>query len=105
MRKIAVALIAVALVACTAAKINQILKSPAGQVFCAIQTGGGGAIVVGLINAELSALAPVGAPVAVLATGASKAFVDGACAKAGGIPVSPPADPDAAPKVAVKVAS
>lgn len=93
----------IALTACTTAQQQAALSSPAGQLFCAIQTGGGGAIVVGLINAELTGAAPGAAPIAVLATGATKAFVDGACAKAGGIAVSPPAVPAAAPQVAVKV--
>lgn len=82
-------------------KIDTALASPAGQLFCAVQTSGGGAVVVGLVNAEIVGAAPGAAPVAVLATGASKAFVDAACAKAGGIAVSPPPVPAAAPVVAV----
>lgn len=90
-------------------KINDALASPAGQLFCAVQTGGGGTIVVGLINAEITGASPAAAPVAILATGATKQFVDGACASAAaqipgarvGIPVSPPADPVAAPKIAI----
>ena len=41
----------------------------------------------------------------VLATGADKAFLDGACEHAGadGVPVPPPPDPAAAPKVTISV--
>jgi hypothetical protein len=94
-----------ALAGCTAAQLQSAAKSPAGQLFCAIQTAGGGAIVVGLINAEASAVVPAAAPVAILATNVSKAFVDSACAAAGGIAVSPPVNPAAAPQVAVSVAA
>jgi hypothetical protein len=90
--------------ACTAQQqqtVNTALASPPGQLFCAIQTGGGGAVVVGLVNAAVSGAAPGAAPLAVIATGASKAFVDAACAAAKGIPVVPPANPAAAPQVAV----
>lgn len=80
----------------------------AGQLFCAIQTNGGGMIVAGLIDAWASAQLGPAAPIAVIATGASKADVDALCAQAakntggtGGIPVSPPANPAAAPMVAV----
>lgn len=62
--------------------VDTALANPAGQLFCAIQTGGGGAVVVGLVNAAVSGAAP---PLAVIATGASKAFVDAACAQARGI--------------------
>jgi hypothetical protein len=91
--------------ACAAqeAQINTALQSMPGQLFCGIQTGGGGALVVGLVNAEVAAAAPGAAPIAVIATGATRAFVDQACARAGGIPVSPPANPAAAPQVAVVV--
>jgi hypothetical protein len=75
----------------------------AGQLFCAVQTGGGGAVVVALIDAAASGAAPGGGQVAVIATNMGKAYVDEACAGAGGIPVSPPANPAAAPVVAVVV--
>jgi hypothetical protein len=76
----------------------------AGQLFCAVQTGGGGgAVVVALIDAAASGAAPGGGQVAVIATNMGKAYVDAACAGAGGIPVSPPANPAAAPVVAVVV--
>lgn len=80
-------------------QVNTALQSPAGQLFCAVETGGGGQIVVGLINAAVTG---AGAPIAVLATGATKNFVDAACAAAapkGGVPVSPPAGP--VPQVAI----
>jgi hypothetical protein len=87
----------------TQAQIQAAAASPAGQLFCAIQTNGGGALVVGLIDAEASAISPASEPVAVIATGATKTYVDNACAAAGGIAVSPPANPSSAPSVAVVV--
>lgn len=98
------ALLGFVLIDCSQTQVTTALSSPAGQLFCAVQTGGGGAITVGLIDAEATALAPLAAPVAVLATGTAKAVVDGDCAKAGGIPVAPPANPATAPQVAVVVA-
>ena len=103
MRNISILAGALALAACSAAQIQNAATSPAGQLFCAVQTGGGGAIVVGIIDAEASAVVPGAAPVAVIATNAAKSYVDNACAAAGGIPVSPPANPAAAPSVAVVV--
>ena len=91
--------------ACSASQVTTALSSPTGQLFCAIQTGGGGAVVVGLIDAEATAVSPAAAPIAVLATGAAKSVVDGYCAQAGGIAVSPPANPAAAPQVAVKTST
>jgi hypothetical protein len=73
----------------------------AGQLFCAIHTPAGGAVVVGLINAAAVPIAGAAEPAVVIATGATKQFVDAACARAGGIAVSPPADPLAAPQVAI----
>ena len=93
-----------ALAACSSAQVQTALSSPAGQLFCGIQTAGGGAVVVGLIDAEATAAAGAAAPVAVIATGVAKAKVDADCAAAGGIAVSPPANPAAAPQVAVVAA-
>jgi hypothetical protein len=70
-------------------------------MFCAVQTSGGGAVVVGLINAAVAGAAATAEPLAVIATGASKQFVDAACAAAKGIPVSPSANPATAPQVAI----
>ena len=86
------------------------LKSTPGQLFCAIQTTGGGTIVAGIVNASVTAAAPTAAPAAVIATGATKAFIDATCAQAAanaggiaGIPVSPPSSPTSSPPtVAVK---
>jgi hypothetical protein len=89
------------LAGCSWAQVQTAVNSPAGQLFCAVQTAGGGAIVVGLIDAEASALAPAAAPIAIIATNAGKAIVDRACAAAGGIAVSPPPNPAWAPQVAV----
>lgn len=76
------------------------LASPYGQLFCQIQTAGGGAVIVGVIDAEATAMAPAGAPVAIFATNMGKAYVDAACAQAArnqggtaGTPVSPPPVP------------
>lgn len=111
---------ALLLAACSPAaqtKIDTALASPAGQLFCSIQLGGGGSIVAGIVKVGVTAGAAavpgaaIAAPAAVLATDQTKAFVDAACAAAAlsvagaksGVPVSPPAAPDVAPKIAVKV--
>jgi hypothetical protein len=80
------------------AQVNTTLASPAGQLFCSIQTSGGGQIVASVIDATASAALPGAAPAAVLVTNMSKGFVDAACAAAaasaggtGGVAVSPPA--------------
>jgi hypothetical protein len=103
MRTLILASVLLGLGACSSAQLQTAASTPTGQLFCAVQTNGGGALVVAAIDAQASALAPAAAPVAVIATGATKAFVDSVCAKAGGIPVSPPANPAAAPSVAVVV--
>lgn len=95
----------VALAACTPGQITAAASTPAGQLFCAVQLAGGGTVVVGLIDAQASAVSPAAAPVAILATGVAKSVVDSYCAKAGGVAVSPPADPAAAPKIAVVTAT
>jgi hypothetical protein len=85
------------------------LKSPPGQLFCLVQTHGGGDAVVGLLDAEASALAPGAGPVAVIATGLGKVKVDDLCNEAAkqaggtGMPVSPPLDPATAALVAIVV--
>lgn len=89
----------VSLSAC--ANVDQALSTPAGQLFCAVQVTGGGTIVAGLINAEVAGAAAAAAPLAIVATGATKAYVDAACLKAGGVAVSPPPNPAAAPQIAV----
>ena len=95
-----------ALSACSAsqqAAVTKAASSPTGQLFCGIQTQGGGAIVVGIIDAAATVALPAAGPVVALATGAAKSAVDATCAAAGGIAVSPPANPAAAPQVAVKL--
>lgn len=89
------------LAGCKATAVTTALSSPAGQLFCAVQTAGGGAVVVGLVDAEASALSPAAGPIAVIATGTAKQTVDADCAKAGGVAVSPPAAPAAAPQLAI----
>jgi hypothetical protein len=73
------------------------LSSPAGQLFCAIDTGGGGQIIAGLIDADATAKLGAAAPIAVVATNATAAAVQADCAAAAqavggkaGVPVSPP---------------
>lgn len=90
-----------ALPACSSSDVTTALATPAGQLFCAVQTSGGGTVVVGLINAEVSGVAPGAAPAAIIATGAAEAAVNADCAAAKGIPVSPPVNPATAPQVAV----
>lgn len=97
-------LLSLSLGACTQSQINTALATPTGALFCAVQTQGGGAMIVTLIDAEASAAAPAGAPVAILATGLAKAKVDADCAAAGGIPVAPPATAAVVPVVAVAAA-
>ncbi len=58
-----------------------------------------GPIVAAMIEAKAGAVAPI----AIIATGQAKAYVDATCAAAGGVPVSPPINPAAAPQVAVVV--
>jgi hypothetical protein len=88
------------LAGCASSQISTALASPSGQLFCAIETEGGGTIVAGLIDAASSAV-PGATPIAVLATNAGQTAVNADCAKAGGMPVSPPAMPSAAPLVAI----
>lgn len=92
---------ALALAGCSAtqqASVDKALASQPGQLFCLLQTAGGGQIVASVIDATASAALPGAAPAAVLVTGMSKAYVDAACARAAasagavaGVPVSPPA--------------
>ena len=91
--------LAIVLAACATTGTTASKVGADGALFCAFQAKGGGTVVVGLVDAA-AAMTPFGAPV-VLAAGASKAFVDAACALAGpgGFPVSPPAV--APPQVAI----
>ena len=81
----------------------------AGGVFCAVQLAGGGTVVVAAISAVAPAVNGPAAPTVILVAGATKAFVDAACKAAAAsipdakaaFPVSPPADPVAAPRVAI----
>lgn len=99
-----------AVVGCSPGAVTSALSTPAGQLFCAIQTSGGGTTIAGLVDAAASSALPGAAPVAVLATNATVAQVNTACANAAaatgstsGIPVSPPANPSATPTVAIPV--
>ena len=120
MRNALIATVAVlALAGCTPAQQQQAAKSlasPPGQLFCAFQLTGGGAMVAGIVStaattAATAAVPGAGAaagPVIALATDATKADVDQTCAAAAklvpgataGVPVSPPANPGAAPTIA-----
>ena len=83
------ALAAASLAACTPAQQSKALAD--GQLFCALATAQGPLVV---------AIADVaGAPVSVI--GMTKAAVDGVCAQLAAVPVTPPANPTAAPVVAV----
>ncbi len=108
----ALLLLTFGLAACSSAQVTAALSSPTGQLFCALQTGGGGTIVAGVVDAEASALNPAAGQVAVIATNAAQKTVQDDCAKAAaavglavGVPVSPPPAPATAPQVAIVVAS
>lgn len=82
---------------CTAAQLAKIgvLKQKAvveGQLFCAKAMGTTGTVTVALATA-------LGVPITVIGVAAD--VVKEACAKIDAMPVSPPADPAAAPVVAV----
>ncbi len=99
-------LLVVALTSCTAAQEQTALATPRGQLFCRIHQAGGGALVVALADASVMAAQPGAAPIAIMATGATKLYVDSACAAAapaGGtsVPVPPPTGPAVVPIVAV----
>jgi len=101
------ALGAVALInGCTAAQEQTALATPAGTLFCRIHQTGGGELTVALADASVMASHPTAAPLALIATGATKLYVDAACAAAapaGGsaVPVPPPTGPAVVPIVAV----
>lgn len=113
MIRISIAAVALlAIVGCSEQKMNAALATPPGKLFCAIQVGGGGAIIVGVVNAAVTSTVPGAGPVAVIVTGQAKATVDHWCAQAAqsvgaaaAIPVSPPASPDNAPNVAIVAAT
>ena len=107
-------LVAAIVAGCTMAQQNQAVsaaKTVPGQLFCAIQLSGGGTLIASAINAEASALAPATAPVAIIATGATKTFVDKVCDQAAqnvagataGVAVSPPPDGTTTAPIAVVV--
>ncbi len=101
---IAAALATLVLSGCSAAQQQKALTSPLGALFCRVQLSGGTALVVGAANAAaasaLGASAAFAMPVAILAEGQTKAYVDKACADVAavlaakaGVPVPPPAVP------------
>ncbi len=99
MRKSIILASMLAVSACTAAQNQQAAVMAqnavvAGQLFCGTVTKTG-PLIVALADAS-------GAPVTV--TGKASVVVADACAVIGGIPVSPPANPAAAPVVAAPVA-
>jgi hypothetical protein len=94
-----------ALAACSPAqqeKANKLASTPAGQLFCAIQTSSG-PVVAAIVGEKLNAMSPTNGPQAAIATGAAKSVVDATCAAAGGVPAVPPANPAAAPQIAVQL--
>ena len=98
--------IAVALNGCTPAQEQTALATPGGQLFCRVHQAGGGELTVALADASVMASQPGAAPLAILATGMTKLYVDAACAAAapaGGtsVPVPPPVGPAVVPIVAV----
>lgn len=107
----AVAVACLGLAACSPAqeaKLQAAAASPPGQLFCGIQTAGGGAVIAKIVQAAVAGAAPAATPAAVLVTGMSKEFVDAQCAAAaraaggvGAIAVAPPDAPAAVPTVAV----
>lgn len=107
--------VVLALGACTQIKalfapggVQAALATPAGALFCSIQTKGGGAFVANLIVGASSAAGAAG-PLIVMATNAVQSAVNADCAKAAtvvagvsGIPVSPPVNPAAVvPQIAI----
>lgn len=79
------------LAGCSSTQTEAALSTPAGQLFCGVATSTGASVVVALVDAV------TGLPV--IATNALAATVAADCAKAGGVPVVPPAAP--VPTVAV----
>jgi hypothetical protein len=99
-------LIGSTLVRCTAVQEQTALATPAGALFCRIHQAGGGEVTVALADASVMASNPSAAPLVIIATGATKLYVDGACAAAAkpgeiAVPVPPPAGPAVVPIVAV----
>lgn len=93
-------------VGCTASQ----LQSPLGQLFCAITDSQGATFTAGIVEAAVTGAVPGLAPIAVIATNALASDVQADCAAAakstgakGGVPVSPPPNPAAAPTVAIVV--
>ena len=103
--------LAVGITACATSSGQNVLETQPGQLFCAIETQGGGQIVAGIVQTAAAPAVGPAAPLVVLATNATDAFVRGACDQAAkniggkaGVPVSPPANPATVPPVAVNVA-
>lgn len=99
-------LIGSSLVRCTAAQEQTALATPAGALFCRVHQAGGGEVTVALADASVIASNPSAAPLVVIATGATKLYVDQACAAAAkpgeiAVPVPPPSGPAVVPIVAV----
>lgn len=91
---------------CSPEQENTALATPAGQLFCQVHQAGGGVATVALADAGVTASNPNALPLAIIATGATKLYVDAACAAAapaGGsaVPVAPPTGPAVVPIVAV----
>lgn len=99
--------------ACTPAqtvKLDKATASPPGQLFCTLQTLGGGDLLVRLVQAGTQKLgaSPETAAIAIIATNTAKKDVDDSCTRAAvaigadrGKPVSPPDNPATAQAVAI----
>ena len=92
-------LLLIALSGCQQGAVTSALSSPAGQLFCRVDTTAG-PTVVGIIDATATAGLGGAAPVAILATNATAAVVQADCQAAaavlgakGGGPIPPPSVP------------
>ncbi|CAM6031751.1 unnamed protein product [Sphagnum compactum] len=99
--------------ACSTAQqtsVTNALATPAGQLFCAINTNGGGQIVAGIVDASAQAANPAAGAAAVIVTGATQSMVQADCAAAAkaaggtaGVPVSTPAPGTVAAQTTVAI--
>lgn len=99
------------LAACSGSQLVTAASSVPGQLFCSIQTAGGGQMLAAIVNADVALASPTAAPIAVVATGQTVTYVNGICAAAAasvpnavsGAPVSPPSATATVATLAVSV--
>ena len=96
-------IIAIALLASLGACSTSQLASPVGQVFCAIQTQGGGQIVVGLVDATATAETGAAAPIVAVGAAATQTALNAQCAKAAAVVPSAIGSTGAVPAPAMPV--